>query len=144
MTAPSLTWAVKHSFVDYVRRFGEIRLSADVVEGPMGFVFPAAPPASVGDEFVLRFKGRVDFTAHAGLLSASVIDPEVTFTGDTGQLTTATLTAIGDVGDRLILAQIDMPPETFDRYPARLSVQGTMFFDFRYPTGEDLAPIVIH
>lgn len=141
MNTLALHWKVKASFVEYVARFGEIRLGAGARAGESGFVFPRVSSA---DESI-RFSGHVEFTAHEGLLAVSIVDPWIQSDGNRSFVTIVDPAARASNDGRIRIAEIDgevddVPGSTYD---AQLSAAGEMLFDFRYRAGEQLAPVLL-
>lgn len=134
----SLTWRIKDSFVDYVRRFGTVTVVAPASEDAGGFVFPleALEPG------LLRFKGCVEFSAHSGLLSASVANPWLHATSTGSYLTIDGTARTQTEGARLRLAEITGPTDRealLGAHPTVLAEFGAALFEYRYGAGESLA-----
>lgn len=89
MRVTTLRWGVKQSFRAYVEAMGGA-ISADAGAARAddgGFVFAAAEDSDlVADDGGLsgtgRFRGRVAFSAHGGMLSVTLVDPWVEAAAD--------------------------------------------------------------
>lgn len=120
--AGALHWAVRPSFVAYVRDMGgEVEVVAPASEQDGEFVFP-----SDGEGFA----GTVRFTAHGGMLAVTIDRPRI----DDGRLTVA------DGVDRTVFAELT--PTGADTWDARLSTSGAAQFGYGpYGPGTALAPV---
>lgn len=137
----SLAWGVKQSFRSYVEGSGgEIVADAGATRAADGtFLFEATAgsdlsldggaPSGTG-----RFRGRVSFTAHGGLLSVTLTDPWIEAADDGWVLSiaeTATRrTAIARLG-----------PVTDGALPAATTLDGMMILGDHYPPGTPLDPV---
>ncbi|WP_172652971.1 HtaA domain-containing protein [Rhodococcus opacus] len=143
MTSPiQLNWSIKQSFVDYVRSHGTVEVAAPGRELDGQFCFPCAKSSPE----ILRFVGSLGFDAHAGFLSATVANPWLHIGPETSYITIDGSDPTRRQGPRLRLADLpDMRPNHTFSGPHRtiLAETGAVLFDFRYPSGEPLAPIHI-
>jgi hypothetical protein len=141
----SLRWAVKPSFVHYVRVIAGgtceavdgAELDADGV-----FEFPLINASPTVDGSVLSFGGGVRFAAHHGFLDVVLRGLELTVTEGGGAL------AIAARADRVTIATVEpaLPVEGAGlvRWAAltpRLTEAGAEVFGNVYPVGSELAPL---
>ncbi|MFT4051485.1 MAG: HtaA domain-containing protein [Microbacterium sp.] len=133
-----LRWAVKDSFLRYVRVIaaGTVTVSGGAGEhAEGGFFWPLREARRDDDDLVLEFAGSVRFTAHAGFLDVELRDPQLRLGGalsalsvaaeaGEGRLTIATL--VGEGGDALV---------------PRLTEAGVPVFGDVYPAGTEFAPL---
>ncbi|TQC48827.1 hypothetical protein EEB14_13370 [Rhodococcus sp. WS4] len=146
-----MLWAVKSSLRDYVAALPDGNM---VISGGGGISHPA-------DEFyfeladatgydkdrlagLLRFRGAIHFSGHAGLLSVSIVDPWVGFGGRRGLLSVS----VG--GERILLAElraisVSRGQEAMIFVAAEVTLSGSAvpMFSHAYPEGEVLAPVSI-
>jgi hypothetical protein len=150
---PGLRWAVKRSFMDYVRRMPDGRAAvadgAKPVDDDQVLFAPdpsVPPPAEDLDRF-WAFSGQVWFDGHAGLLFVQVSAPWIALRGDTAELTVAdTLT-----GGRLSLVTLRLEPgpspadgvEVWHGTDVALTPAGVPVFNDVYPPGEPFEPLTI-
>lgn len=138
----SLTWQVKESFVAYVQKFGTVTVDHPASEDAEGFVFPLEE----AEPELLKFKGRMEFYAHGGLLSASVANPWLHVTSTGSYLTIEGTARTQTEGSRLRVAEIAAlvsPEAVLGTHSAVLADVGTALFDYRYGAGEPLAFVLI-
>ena len=143
----TLTWGVKQSFRNYVEMSGGAATAADgatVSEGGE-FAFEAAP---VGDLAVDaggavsgtgRFRGRVTFEAHGGMLKVTLTDPWLEQTAE-GLVLTIAETATR----RTPIAKLGVAQRTEDgalEFPAAITLDGMMIIGDHYPPGTALDPV---
>ena len=142
----SLSWAIKASFLAYVRRSaGTIALVAPARPGDNGFVFPLVRPASEG---LLSFGGGVACTAHGGMLDVLLAEPVVCFDGDDGWLMLGDRRDPFDPALRLRVARLadEVPsaaPSGTVALRARLTDAGSELFGGVYRTGAELDPLFV-
>lgn len=132
-----LVWGVKASFVRYVEATGgsvEVRPPASRDDdGRIRF-----PPAQ-RSATLLRFCGEATFRTHHGALSLILRDPwfEIRGTPDqAGWITVADVTRPVADGTRILLAEISPTGTT------TLAEPGVALFDFHYPAGTELEPVI--
>jgi len=150
-----LSWALKHSFLQYISRApggrGSLTDGATATELDE-IVFepdPRAHAARPDADTFRAFRGIVMFSAHHGMLLVRIADPWVTIDDGRGELTV--LDPYQREGDaRLRLAVFGMDDHTiadgFERWSAtdvRLAPEGCMLFNDVYPEGEPLEPLTI-
>lgn len=133
----ALTWEVKTSFVGYVRAVGG-RVVADrgALDDGTAFVFPAeGVPA---EETAWRFRGRVTFQAHDGLLDVAIADPWLRVDGADLEVS-----VVDGSGSRVTVARgrSDAPVST--PVPVVLVAGAEHLFDAAYPPGTPLAPVSV-
>jgi hypothetical protein len=146
MRVTTLGWGVKQSFRAYVEGSGGTITAADgASRTPDGaFAFEAAEDSDlVADDGGLRgtgrFRGRVTFQAHGGLLSVRLTDPWVEAAeggwvlsiAETGTRRTA-IARLGAVADGAGAAA---------ELPAATTLDGMMILGDHYPPGTALDPV---
>ncbi|GAA1705882.1 hypothetical protein GCM10009808_24820 [Microbacterium sediminicola] len=120
----ALVWAVKTSFVDYVEALGEIEVIAPATREDDGaFRFPAAADRD-------GYRGSVAFRAHHGAMDVVFRDPRVT-----ASELSVEYDDHGREQGRIVVADIADGN-------AVLAATGAVVFDFTYPIGTALAPII--
>ena len=132
-----LLWGVRDSFVRYIEVTGSIEASepASREEGNI-MRFPGVQH----DERVLRFSGAVSFRAHHGMLSLTIKDPWIESTDRSDVAATLTVLDVSQcepAGIRVILAEIS------HQGTVTLAPTGVALFDFHYPAGTELDPVVV-
>lgn len=142
-----LRWAVKASFVEYVRsNGGQIELAGGARDEDGEFAFPRGVDGLQFDGELPRgtakFTGSVRFTAHGGMLDLTIANPEIVFSTHA-----ATLIADDGDGDAVELATLDVggPLERDDvlewiGVTPTLTADGASSFNNVYPTYSDLDP----
>lgn len=141
MRVTTLGWGVKQSFRAYVEGSGGTITAQDGAsrEPDGAFVFEAAADSDLAvDAGTLsgtgRFRGRVAFQAHGGLLSVTLTDPWLEAAADGWVLSiaeTATRrTAIARLG-----------PLAAGELPAATTLDGMMILGDHYPPGTTLDPV---
>lgn len=121
----ALVWAVKTSFVEYVEALGEVEVIAPAIrEGAGPFRFPRGKS---GDGFT----GGVAFRAHHGALDVLLSDLRIE-----DAALTVDVTDHGRAQGRIVLAKVDGAGRVV------LEATGAVIFDFTYPLGTELAPLV--
>jgi hypothetical protein len=134
-----LHWAVKSSLVTYVAGVeGRITTAGPASRDGEQYVFPLAETPSDPSR-VLCFAGEVRFVAHDGLMNVAITDPWVHLNDSRGQL------SVLAQGGRVVLAELvaDRSSTTAVVFTARLLTTGAAAFDFHYPPGTELAPVVL-
>lgn len=142
MRVTRLGWGVKQSFRAYVEGSGgSIAVADGAARAEDGtFAFEAAADSDLavqGDALAGsgRFRGRVEFQAHGGLLSVTLVDPWLEATADGWVLSiaeTATRrTAIARLG----------PLDDDGALPAATTLEGMMILGDHYPPGTALDPV---
>ncbi|SHN12936.1 HtaA domain-containing protein [Cryptosporangium aurantiacum] len=147
-----LRWAIKRSFVDYVRRMpdGKGFVSAGAFPaGPHDIVFPpeAAGRRTAPDGTAERywtFHGDVRFSGHFGMLFVQFAEPRIDLRGEQGEL------SIADGSERLSLATLRIAPVPTDEdvelwagTEVALTESGAGLFNDVYPVGEQLEDLLI-
>ena len=142
----SLRWAVKPSFVRYVRTIaaGSCEAVSGAQEDPDGtFVFPLAEASESTDGWVLSFGGSVRFSAHHGFLDVDLRDPVLAVAPGGAELSIATAE-----GGRVVIATADpvapaerAGPARWEGLVPRLTEAGVEVFGNAYPLGSELAPL---
>jgi hypothetical protein len=141
----SLSWAIKESFLAYVRRSaGTITLVAPAQAGIRGIEFPLVRAAGG----LVSFGGGVACSAHGGMLDVVLAEPMLCFDDDGGWLT---LGGRGDPFDpalRSRVARLDLDASLDERsgpvpLRAQLTDAGSALFGGVYPVGADLDPLLV-
>jgi hypothetical protein len=143
-----MAWAVKDSFVNYVRamRDGRIMLgNGAAVTSTRQFYFPFAGLDRMDERrLMLRFSGEVRFLAHHGLMSVLLCNPRIEIHGD------AAFLSIEQGSTWLRLAEFQMPPAQrqdgaamWSDLELTLSSTGIETFGATYSAGETLAPLTV-
>jgi Htaa len=137
-----LRWAVKESFIDYVRKLsdGTIETFEGCEADDGAFVFAGD---SAGDGGV-SFSGGIHFKGFAGMLDVRLVDPMIEEDG-----VDKTLTAL--VGPKSIAARVAIatvegagPLRAGQPWTAtpKLTFEGVRIFGDVYQVGTELAPLV--
>lgn len=148
----ALTWRVRASFVQYVAALpdGEIVSSEGATEArpaesrlPGPWVFSGDGWTETQDAITtLKFRGRLSFSGHGGMMSATVLDPWITVTGAHAELSIAggspasnpaARTTIARTSDDAIIPTFS-DPGTYP-LPLELTDAGSEFFNHIYPAG---------
>jgi hypothetical protein len=153
LPALGLSWGIKRSFIDYINSLPDGSVSATegaTVVGSSLFCF--SPERSDYDEApgtgVLRFRGDVRLAGHHGMLLVRILDPWITFTGDSGALSIST----GDGGgqDRAVVAFLSPTKPrhadgslVWDHVGVVISQEGSDLFDGQYAAGQPMDPLFI-
>ncbi|WP_208322583.1 HtaA domain-containing protein [Salinibacterium sp. ZJ454] len=138
-----LRWAVKESFIDYIRGLEDGTIETfDGCESVDGaFVFPGVSAADGG----LLFTGGVRFTGFSGMLDVRLVDPMIE--GDGPDKTLSALVGVPSIAARVAIATIEgaKPRHAGHRWAAtpRITFEGVRIFGDVYQTGTDLAPLVV-
>lgn len=143
-----LRWAIKDSFIDYVRRGGgTIELRDGALEFDGAFVFPRRADDARMEEGRPRgtaaFGGSVQFQAHGGMLDVVIGAPRVIFGATRSRL------VITDVdGDAIELATLELGEAVerenvieWERVMPKLTSDGADTFFGVYPAYMELDPI---
>lgn len=154
--SPGLRWAVKLSFLDYLSRLPDGRMSVThgaVHTGGDEVVWQTATSDGTmtagGDARTFRFGGDLRYAGHGGLLFLRLAEPHVTLRGDAGDL--SVLDTFGEVeGGRLRLVtfevsrrSLETEHEVISADPVRLTEEGAAVFNQVYPVGELFEPFTI-
>jgi hypothetical protein len=144
-----LVWAIKRSFVQYVRGMpdghGSVSDGADPVEPDM-ILFPVAqtPSSPVGRDadHCWSFRGDVQFRGHGGMLFVRIAAPQLTVRGMRAQLTIEDPYARAGA-ERVPLVELHLErgpgPEGAEVWlgsDVRLTQPGAALFNDVYPAGE--------
>ena len=143
----TLTWGVKQSFRSYVEMSGGTTTADDGASATEGgeFAFEAAPVSDLAvdaDGAVSgtgRFRGRVTFQAHGGMLKVTLTDPWLEQTAD-GLILTIAETATR----RTPIAKLGVAQRIEDgalEFPAAITLDGMMIIGDHYPPGTALDPV---
>ena len=151
-----LRWGVKRSFVEYIARMPDGRMS--VLEGAslselneLVWRPDLSGDASEGsaDERTYAFKGDVRYGGHGGLLFVQLADPLVTVRGDVGEMTVLdSLSKVEGARLHLVTFIVDgsINADGVDLLTAsdvRLTEQGAEVFNAVYAAGEQFEPLTI-
>jgi hypothetical protein len=146
MRQGSLHWAVKTSFVHYVRTVAAG--SCEVVDGAEmnsagAFEFPLLEASESDEGRALSFGGGVRFSAHHGFLVVDLRSLKLTLAAAGGELGIAT-----EEGDSVIIATMDPVTVVNDSgrvhwagLVPRLTEAGVEVFGNVYPVGSEMAPL---
>ncbi|MBR7833122.1 HtaA domain-containing protein [Actinospica durhamensis] len=142
----SLRWAVKTSFVHYVRMVaaGSVEVLDGAQASPDGvFEFPLSEASEGASGRVLRCAGAVRFSAHHGFLEVDLRDLELSLSANGGELSIA-----GPEGGRTAIATTDpLAPAAepglirWTGLVPRLTEAGVEVFGNVYPAGTEMAPL---
>lgn len=141
-----LSWAIKDSFLGYVRRSGgTITLVAPARPGDAGFEFPLLRPAAPG---LLSFGGGVACTAHAGMLDVVFAEPVLCFDDDGGWLMLGDRRDPFDPALRSRIARLGSQAPSAEvsgavALGAQLTEAGSVLFGGVYPAGAELDPLCV-
>jgi hypothetical protein len=138
-----LNWAVKESFLAYVRGLpdGTIESFAgcEAMDGTFAF------PCESCDEGVLSFYGGVQLKGFAGMLDVRLAAPMVEGRGTSRKLTA--LVGPRSIAARVVIATIESADEFRVGEPwvatPKLTYQGVRTFGDVYQVGTELAPLVV-
>ena len=138
-----LCWAVKDSFLDYVRGLsdGAIDLLNGCQEAGESFTFPRE---SVEGNAQL-FSGGIRFTGFAGMLDVRLVD--LMIEGEERERTLSALVGPESIAARVTIATVESSdPLTADKPwsgAPRLTFEGTRVFGDVYPVGTELAQLTV-
>ncbi|WP_173922378.1 HtaA domain-containing protein [Agromyces sp. Marseille-P2726] len=142
-TVGRLHWAVKESFIAYIRGLddGDIETfdGCELQDGV--FVFPGES----GEDGELLFSGGVHFTGFAGMLDVRLVDPMVEFDGTEAKVTA--LVGPAAIAARVHIATIEggepyRPGNSWTAAP-KLTFEGVRILGDVYQVGAELAPLSI-
>ena len=155
-TLPGLRWAVKRSFLDYLSRVPDGRMSATdgaVLADSDEVVWQAAtdgtPLVSDTADRVLTFAGDLRYGGHGGLLFVRLADPHVTLRHDVGELSVLdTFSQTNGARTSLVTFGISRRGHTpgyevISADEVRLTDHGAEVFNMAYPAGELFEPLTI-
>jgi hypothetical protein len=138
-----LRWAVKKSFIDYVRGLSDGTIEAfDGCQADDGvFVFPGESAGDGG----LSFTGGIRFTGFAGMLDVRLVDPMIE--GDGVDRTLTALVGPKSIAARVAIATVEgagplRGGEPWTATP-KLTFEGVRVFGDVYQVGTELAPLVL-
>ena len=140
----TLTWGVKQSFRSYVEMSGgEITAAEGAAATPDGaFAFEAAPGGDLAVDAAgkvsgtARFRGRLVFQAHGGMLKVTLTDPWLEPAPE-GLVLSIAETPIR----RTAIAKLGAAQRTEDgalQFPAAITLDGMMIIGDHYPPGTAL------
>jgi hypothetical protein len=146
-----LLWAIKRSFVAYVRRMPDGQGSIHDGAVPLGedtILFPATEATSAdGDTFA--FRGDVRFRGHGGMLFVRVAAPVITVRGDRAELSIEDPYARADA-ERVPLVTLQLvegpAPEGAQVWlgsDVRLTEAGAVLFNDVYQPGEEFEQLSV-
>ncbi|MGD9959225.1 HtaA domain-containing protein [Nocardioides sp.] len=144
-----LSWGIKASFLDYIERLpdGRVSLTDGAAAAESGWVFPPDPrvgaPDGIDADGFLAFRGGIRFAGHHGMLVVDIVDPWISVRGNEATLT------IAGAGARLplvtcTLAQTPAPAgmAAWAATDVRLTPEAAVIFGV-YPPGEPFEPLLI-
>jgi hypothetical protein len=137
-----LRWAVKESFIDYVRGLsdGTIETFDGCEAGDGAFVFAGESAGDGG----LFFTGGLQFTGFAGMLDVRLVDPMIE--GEGVGKTLSALVGPKSIAARVAIATIEgaEPLRAGEAWIAqpKLTFEGVRVFGDVYQVGTELAPLV--
>ncbi len=163
ITAGSLDWGVKDTFVSYMESpasGGTINVNAPATRTTSGlFQFPLSGQGSATgtSNFAAGFGGAVRFTAHGGVLDFTITAPRITRSGDNGALIVDAKSKDQETGemisyDDITMADLDFTgiaatstgdTVTFASVPATLTEAGAPAFGGFYQAGAELDPVTL-
>jgi hypothetical protein len=138
-----LRWAVKESFLDYVRGLSDGTIDTfdgcEVEDGV--FVFAGESAGDGG----LSFTGGIQFTGFAGMLDVRLVDPMIE--GDGIDTTVTALVGPKSIAARVAIATVESagPLRGGAAWTAtpKLTFEGVRVFGDVYQVGTELAPLVL-
>jgi hypothetical protein len=138
-----LRWAVKESFIDYVRGLPDGMIETfDGCEADDGVFSFAGGSAGDGG---LSFIGGIRFTGFAGMLDVRLVDPMIE--GDGVDKTLTALVGPKSIAARAVIATIAGagPLSARERWTVtpKLTFEGVRIFGDVYQVGTELAPLVL-
>jgi hypothetical protein len=143
-TPGRLRWAVKKSFIDYIRGLDDGAI--EVFDGAehLGETFVFTGESS--DDSGLLFGGGIRFTGFAGMLDVRLVDPMIE-TSQKGDYTLTAMVGAASIAARAPIATISgagdfRPGQPWSAVP-QLTFQGVRIFGDVYQVGADLAPLVV-
>lgn len=139
MSTGELRWAVKDSFLRYVRVIaaGTVECTG-TQESPDGaFVWPLQAVVRDADALVLEFEGSVRFVAHGGFLDVDLAAPALRLGAESSELSIATPTG------RVVIATVaDGDGAPSGLLTPRLTAEGGALFGGVYPADTEFAPLM--
>lgn len=139
----TLRWAVKESFIDYIRGLsdGNIEAFDGAVWSDGAFVFPGEAAGDGG----VSFLGGVRFTGFAGMLDVRLVD--LMIEGDGPNKTLTALVGPKSIAARVAIATIDAdhPLRVGENWTAtpKLTFEGVRIFGDVYQVGAEMAALVV-
>jgi hypothetical protein len=147
-----LLWAIKRSFVAYVRRMPDGQGSVHDGAVPLGedtILFPAAESTGADGDRTFTFRGDVRFRGHGGMLFVRVAAPVITVRGDRAELSIEDPYARADA-DRvpLVTLQLEAGPapegaQVWLGSDVRLTEAGAVLFNDVYQPGEQFEQLSV-
>ena len=145
----TLTWGVKQSFRAYVEMSGGAATTTDgaACAPDGGFTFETAPDCDLAvalDGAVSgtgRFRGRVSFQAHGGMLSVTLTDPWIEAAADGLVLSIAETPTRRTAIARLDADGASRAADGALEIPAAITLDGMMILGDHYPPGTALDPV---
>lgn len=145
----TLTWGVKQSFRSYVEMSGGTTTAADgaapMPAGPIAFEPAPDSDLEVDAAGVFsgtgRFRGRVTFQAHGGMLSVTLADPWVEATAEGLVLTIAETPTRRSAIAKLDAGAVRRAEDGALELPAAITLDGMMILGDHYPPGTPLDPV---
>ncbi|MDR5701605.1 HtaA domain-containing protein [Agromyces aerolatus] len=142
-SARGLHWAVKESFIGYIRGLedGAIETFDGCEQREGGFEFPGES-AKDGEHL---FSGGVRFTGFAGMLDVRLVDPMIEVDGDGARV--SALVGPASIAARVTIATIEAtePPRPGRPWTAtpKLTFEGVRILGDVYQVGAELAPLTV-
>jgi hypothetical protein len=138
-----LRWAVKESFIDYVRGLSDGAIETfDGCEADDGVFVFAGEAAGDG---AFSFAGGIQFTGFAGMLDVRLVDPMIE--GDGVDKTLTALVGPKSIAARVAIATVDGagPLRAGEPWTAtpKLTFEGVHVFGDVYQVGTELAPLMV-
>ncbi len=145
----TLMWGVKQSFRSYVEMSGGTVTTTDGAQATEdgAFAFDAAPDSDLTIDAagsirgIGRFRGRVTFQAHGGMLSITLTDPWLEETADGLVLTIAETPTRRSAIARLDMGAARRAEDGGVEYPAVITLDGMMIIGDHYPPGTVMDPV---
>ena len=145
----TLTWGVKQSFRGYVEMSGGTAATTDgAATAPDGaFTFETAPDSDLALDAngalrgTGRFRGRVSFQAHGGMLSVTLTDPWIEPTADGLVLSIAETPTRRTAIARLDAGAASRAADGALEIAAAITLDGMMILGDHYPPGTPLDPV---
>lgn len=155
---PGLRWAIKRSFIEYVRRMPDGRgtitdgarpLDSDRILFDPDHSVPV-PESAAGVDRFWAFRGDVRFKGHCGMLFVRVSAPWLTLRGKVAELSIEDPYGAPDAVRislvTLVLEQGPAPDDGIEVWygsDVRLTAAGTELFGDAYQPGEPFEPLTI-
>jgi hypothetical protein len=138
-----LRWTVKRSFVDYIARMPDGRMSVTDGADVDGVVFTFEHDRTIGDggSEAVCYRGDVRFSGHTGLLFVCIADPIINRVGDR-----ATVSILQPASSQRSAERVDLGSGRWEDRGGgwhrltdlRLSVLGSELFAGVYAPGDEL------